>query len=206
VRVDIAGAPPGFVVTTPIVVEAGHDEAKGAIYAAPDAAAPQAAATSATATATIGVEKVTKAVAGLGAISLAGKPQLSVALSPATDGKPSPAASPAPDLHRLPVIVIEPGQEIAAMLRVERHTFKDIVSFDVQNLPHGVIVSDIGLNGVQVMQDQSERRIFLTCAPWVQPTERLIFAKAREAGSPASRPVLLRVVAAKAAGQTTRSP
>ena len=40
VRVDFSDVPAGFVVSSPIVVEAGHTEAKGTIYAAADAKSP----------------------------------------------------------------------------------------------------------------------------------------------------------------------
>ena len=68
------------------------------------------------------------------------------------------------------------------------------MTFDVENLPHGVIVMDIGLNGVLIPEKKSKRRIFLQCAPWVKPQERLCHARAREVGNPTSRPLLLRVV------------
>jgi len=63
----------------------------------------------------------------------------------------------------------------------------------VQNLPHGVIVMDIGLNGVLIPEGQTERQVFLQCAPWVAEQDRLCYARAREAGNPTSKPVMLHV-------------
>ena len=40
IRVEINGAPVGFVVSSPLVIEAGHDEALGTIFATPGAPAP----------------------------------------------------------------------------------------------------------------------------------------------------------------------
>src|SRR5262249_54889466 len=85
VRVDITGMPPGFRVSTPIVIQAGHLEAKGTINASLDAAKPDstnAPMTKVTATALIAGASVSKEVNNLGKIALAQKPKLFVALEP----------------------------------------------------------------------------------------------------------------------------
>jgi hypothetical protein len=79
-------------------------------------------------------------------------------------------------------------------LRVERNGFKDRVQFAVDNLPHGVIVDNIGLSGVLIPEGQSQRQIFLTAAPWVSETVRPFHAVANNAGAQASAPITLRVV------------
>ena len=81
--------------------------------------------------------------------------------------------------------------------RAASTVFAGPVSFDVENLPHGVIVADIGLNGVLIPEGQTERQIFLQCDAWVPETDRLCHAKAREAGNPTSLPVLVHVRKAK---------
>ena len=75
----------------------------------------------------------------------------------------------------------------------------NLVDMEIENLPHGIIVSDIGLNGVQIAAGETERKIFLHCARWVPETDRLCHvlhrsgpAKAGE-GKPTSLPVLLKV-------------
>ena len=40
-------------------------------------------------------------------------------------------------------LTISPGTTITATLRVQRNGFKDRVQFDVDNLPHGVIVDEV---------------------------------------------------------------
>jgi hypothetical protein len=52
---------------------------------------------------------------------------------------------------------------------------------------------DIGLNGVLNPEGQSERQVFLQCAPWVTEQDRLCYARAREAGTPTGKPVMLHV-------------
>ncbi len=82
---------------------------------------------------------------------------------------------------------------IPAMLKINRNGASGPISFDVENLPHGIIVADIGLSGVLIPEGQSERQIFISCAPNVGETDRLCYAKAREAGNPTSLPLLLHV-------------
>ncbi len=55
----------------------------------------------------------------------------------------------------------------------------DRVQFEVENLPHGVIVDDIGLNGVLLPEGQTERILFLSCESWVPATERSFQAVAK---------------------------
>src|SRR6185436_513743 len=43
VRIDIAGLPDGFSASTPIVIEPGHLDAKGALFASMDCTPPSAA-------------------------------------------------------------------------------------------------------------------------------------------------------------------
>jgi WD40 repeat protein len=181
IRVDISDLPAGFFAQTPIIIEAGHTTARGTIWAAPDAAQPtdaNAAMSKLTATAMIGGSKATKSANGFGKLSLGDKPAVTVAMEPLE-------------------LTIAPGQTISAELSCARDTHKGLISFDVQNLPHGIIVADIGLSGVLIPEKESKRQIFLTCAPWVADQDRLIFARAREAGFPTSKSVMLRVRALK---------
>ena len=64
-------------------------------------------------------------------------------------------------------IVVAPGTTVTAMLKVERNGHDDLITFSVDNLPHGVIVDNIGLNGVLMPKGESERQIFITADAWV---------------------------------------
>ncbi len=90
-------------------------------------------------------------------------------------------------------LTIAPGETIRALLRVERRSHKNRITFRVDNLPHGVIVDNIGLNGVLMPPNVNEREIFLTAYDWVPETSRLCHAVTNEAGAQTSRPVLLHV-------------
>ena len=92
IRVDIADVPPGFRVTTPLVIEAGQLEALGVIEAEAGATPPPAQvakASKVTATARVGDREVTHAVNNLGTIQLAAAPKLRVTIGPA-EGGPRP--------------------------------------------------------------------------------------------------------------------
>ena len=185
IRIDIDQAPPGFNVTTPIVIPEGLYEASGLMYAASDAMAPteeQLKAIKVTATAAVcGYERI-KDVTSFGSIKLADPPKVVVHLTPAT---PDPSA---PD-----IVTITPGGSATCKLRVERRGFDDRIAFDVANLPHGVIVDDIGLSGVLIPEKQTERTIFLRAEPWVQEQLRPFFATAQVDGNHSSLPLVLQV-------------
>ncbi len=67
------------------------------------------------------------------------------------------------------------------------------MTFDVEGLPHGVIIDNIGLNGVLIPAGEDEREIFLTAYNWVPETSRLCYGVAAQAGRQTSLPVLLHV-------------
>jgi mono/diheme cytochrome c family protein len=195
IRVDITGLPPGFSVSTPIVIEAGHSEAKGSVHAELDAPGPNetnAATTKVTATAVVNGKAVTRDVNNLGKLKLGDKPRLYVSLEPCRESATNhfePAMAPTQPLE----LTIAPGQLIPAWLKLKRNGHEDLVTFFAENLPHGVIVADIGLNGVLIPKGESERRIFFSADRWVAEQDRLFYMIEQQAGRQTSRPVLLKV-------------
>jgi WD40 repeat protein len=188
VRLDIAGLPDGFSASSPVVIAAGHVETNSVLTAATDAPEPKKEdweRTTVLATGTIGGHLVTKTVGSLGEIKLEKAPPIRVTLVP-DDPKHTSADGG---------LMIRPATTITAKIVVERSGFDGDVKFDVDNLPHGVIVDNIGLSGVLVRAKETERQIFLTARPWVPPSSQLIHAVAQVQGNQASRPVLLRVEA-----------
>jgi hypothetical protein len=200
VRVEVSGMPKGWLAATPLVVEAGHVEATGTLFASTDAADPGADVwkqVQLTATATVDGRPVTKPLGNFGELKLG--EALKVFLSLQTSATPLPAAAVGALPTSIPEITIAPGTEVAAWLRVVRNGDTNLVDMEIENLPHGIIVSDIGLNGVQIAAGETERKIFLSCARWVPETDRLCHvvhrsgaAKAGE-GKPTSSPVLVKV-------------
>lgn len=183
IRVDIAGVPPGFAVTTPLVIAEGLYEAYGVINALEGAAAPteeQLKAINVTAAATVCGHERTKDVNSLGTIKLADKPKVVAYLEPT-------------DPHGSTEITITPGGTVTLKLRVERNGFDDRIAFEAANLPHGIIVDDIGLSGVLVREKEFERTIVLRAESWLPEQERLFYATAQVEGNQCTRPLVIRV-------------
>ncbi len=83
-------------------------------------------------------------------------------------------------------VEIRPGQQVTMTLAVERTpAFKGRVPIDVKNLPQGVRVLNIGLNGVLITEVQTERTVSLIAEPWARPMVRSFYAvgKAESAGT-----------------------
>jgi len=203
VRVDISGLPDGFTASTPIVIEAGQLEAKGALFAAMDCTPPSAADVAKvkiTATAAPQGPEVRKDVNGFGALAVAPRPRTVVWLEPdletlgdGASADPRKAKAEGSDRGDGRRITVKPGGRVSALLKIQRFGHNERVTFDVDNLPFGVIVDDIGLNGILIPEGATERRIFLTSAAWTPEALRPCFARIRETPNPTSAPVLLRV-------------
>ncbi len=178
IQIEITNLPPGLQVSQPVRIEAGHLTADAALVVSPDAQEPgeeASAAVEITAKAKIGEQWVSQSLGSLGRIRVAEGPKLVVRLEPS-------------------VITLAPGGRTSAMLKIERNGFDDRVRFDVNNLPHGVIVDDLGLNGLLIPEGMTERKIFLSARSWVAEMERPCHARAQAAGNEVSPPVMLHVV------------
>jgi hypothetical protein len=188
--VDVTNLPAGFGVSTPLVIEAGHAEAKGTLYAAVDAPKPEGTNGSISriaATAEINGKPITNEVKNFGTIKLGEQPKLFVLFEPYTEGVTNHAKPPPHEL------TIAPGQTIPAMLRIKRNGHEELVTFTVENLPHGIIVDNIGLNGVLIPKGENERQIVITAPRWVPETDRWCYAIEGQAGKQTSLPVMLHV-------------
>lgn len=189
ISVEFTGLPPGFSVSGPLAIQAGHTSAIAVLNADPTAVQPTAeqnAAVRVMARADVNGQTIEHEVGTLGQITLTPKPTLLVRIEPAE-------------------LTIAPGTTITAQLKVERNGYDDLITFDVDNLPHGVIVDNIGLSGVLIPAGQTERTIFLTAAKWVSDTSRKIHAVEKNAGGQASAPVTLHVRKPSQVAQTPGS-
>jgi hypothetical protein len=195
IRVDIADPPEGYFVTSPIVIEAGLNEAQGVLYAATDAPQPTEETgnqLSLKSSATIDGKLVEHDSGDFGMVNLAEKSKLRVYLEP-IDSESTIAPAVAAGFREPPALTIVPGTTVTCRLRIERDGFDDRVSFEVHNLPLGVIVDNIGLSGVLMPAGESERILYLTAEPWVEETDRLFHAAANAEGNQTSLPMLLQV-------------
>ncbi|HWE04555.1 MAG TPA: c-type cytochrome domain-containing protein [Tepidisphaeraceae bacterium] len=192
VRIDISKPPAGFVVSSPLIVQAGQWDARGTLFASADAAGAMPAASAeglkVTATATIDGRSVVRSLPDLKRPWAGSKSNMIVTLEPFT----SPAGALNAGATNQP-IVVAPGKLTPAWLRVKRNGFVGPLSFDARNFPHGVFVADIGLSGVQILKEDTQTKIFLHCAPWVEEMDRPVHMRVREVPSPTTPPVMLQV-------------
>ena len=182
IKIELTGLPPGFLVSNPITIQQGHTAAFGTIFAAADAPAlteGNCNTSKLTAMASINGQTVTRDAGTLGKITLKDAPPLLVDLEPIGSATPK--------------ITVAPGGSVPAMLKIRRNGHSELVTFQVENLPHGIIVANIGLNGVLIPKDQNEREIFIAAEKWVPETDRLCYAVSNEAGRQTSRPILIQV-------------
>jgi hypothetical protein len=193
IRVDVAGLPPGYHASTPLVIQAGQQIAVGTITADADAPSPtpeNAKSATLTARATINGAEIIKKPVPLGELKLGPKPKVLVHVLPTNSAAAASAALPTQ-------LVIAPGDTISAIVKVERNGFDGEIKFGGddagRNLPHGVYVDNIGLNGMTLLAGESERTFFITAAKWVPETTRLFHLRARVEGKPTSWPVTLEV-------------
>jgi WD40 repeat protein len=204
IRIDISSLPPGFTASSPIEIEAGQVTAVAVLHAEPTATAPDAAADQAvrvTASASVGGKTVTHALGTLGDIQLGAPAKVTVEILPSTD-RTWVKESPGQPLE----FSIRPGQTITARVRAVRHDFAGRIELGNEdsgrNLPHGVYVDNIGLNGLLIVEGQTEREFFITASKVARPGTRLFHLRARADDGQASRPVLLRVLPAETLAST----
>jgi len=137
----------------------------------------------------------------VGKVSLGKDPQVIVALEPAAPGDTlaklsPPTAMQEQDPAKPFEITIAPGESIPAWIKIRRSGGNGAggdIRFDVQNLPHGVIVDNLGLNGITLLARQNEGEIHIKAESWVAEMDRLVFAKTRGFGEQTSLPVMLHV-------------
>ncbi len=196
IRVEVAGLPEGFSVSGPIVIEAGQHQAMGAIYAADAAAEPSAEAMKKmklVARAKVGEREVAHDLAALGPLKLDAKaPKLFVEIFPDGDsGKPKGGEGDPLEL------TIHPGETVTAMVRADRIDFEGRIEFGKEdsgrNLAHGLIIDNIGLNGLMIPEQASEQRFFITAADWVPESTRTFHLRTGGDGGRVTQTIVIHV-------------
>jgi hypothetical protein len=196
VRIDIEGLPAGFRFHGPIEIEAGQRRAMAVLSAAADAADPDESADKAVtvrATATIEGREVVHEIGTLGNLRLGEKPKVTLEIQAGANLAPA-TQHPGEPLE----FSIRPGQTITAKVKATRHGFQNPIDLgrgdSGRNLPHGVFVDNIGLNGLLIVEGQDEREFFITAAPIAKPSRRLFHVQTSADGGQASPPVWITVL------------
>jgi hypothetical protein len=137
--------------------------------------------------------QIGRVMTALDDLKLADKPKLTVAILD-TDGK-GPTVPGEPLTFK-----IRPGETIQARVKADRHDFADRIELggddSGRNLPFGCYVDNIGLNGLLIVEGQSEREFFITASPVAKPGRRLFHLRATADGGQCSQPAVLEVVPA----------
>jgi hypothetical protein len=204
IRIDIAGMPAGFSSSSPVEIEAGQASAIALISAAAGAASPDEAADRAvrvTATARVAGREVVQELGSLGDLEAGPPPKVTLEILPADDRSAVAGAAGVPLAFS-----IRPGETISARVRAVRHGFDGRIELggddSGRNLPHGLYVDNIGLNGLLIVEGQTEREFFITASRVAQPGTRLFHLRTSADGSQASPPAVIRVLPAAAAAST----
>ena len=95
-------------------------------------------------------------------------------------------------------VALDPGKEVTVKLNIERHNgFKGRVPCTIENLPFGVRVVNVGLNGVLVTEAQSSRTFTLRAEEWAKPITQPIYVvgevESNSSTMHPSAPILLKV-------------
>jgi hypothetical protein len=199
IRIDFSRIPHGFHVTKPLTIQAGQSFARGTLTAdadAPPLTPENANAVVWTASAVVEGMKVKKKPKTLGEIKLAATPKILVHVLPAPESQQPDAIAVVSESAPLEVS-IAPGETIPLRLKVERRGYNGEIKFGKElagrNLPHGVYVDNIGLNGVTLLRGESERTFFITARKWVSEQSRPFHLQAEREGNQTSWPVILHV-------------
>ncbi len=95
-------------------------------------------------------------------------------------------------------VTLAPGQTATVTIHVARQNgFKGRVPCEIENLPPGVRVVNVGLNGVLVHSGESSHTFTLTAESWAQPVTQPIYVvgtvESNSSTDHASPPILLKV-------------
>jgi WD40 repeat protein len=177
VDIDVSGLPTGYSISQPIKIEPGHEVVSAVLLAGQEAKGEANdiwAKAKVIARANLSNSPTERPVTPWEVVALAESPPLLVRVEP-------------------PSIVLAPGGTVSAKIIIDRKNHPGIVTFEMPGLPHGVIVDNIGLNGILIPEGQSEREFFLSARGFVEETDRPFFARSNEAAGQASAPILLSI-------------
>ena len=76
-------------------------------------------------------------------------------------------------------LTVEPGGKVSITVSIKRmNGFTGRIPIDVRGLPHGIIVTDVGLNGILITPAETAMKFTIEVQPWVKPGEQPIFVVA----------------------------
>lgn len=184
--------PAGFTLSDPVIIQPEQRQAMAILIASNDAVQPTEEAVKKLvfkARARIGGKDVVHDIGGLKSLTIAEKPKILVRILTAEQ-------QAAGQNEHTPELTVWAGETVRAFLKVERLDHKGLVEFGKEdsgrNMPHGVFVDNIGLNGLMLLEGQNEREFFITTAKWVPESSRPFYLKSSVDGI-TTLPVMLHI-------------
>jgi hypothetical protein len=198
IRVDVENLPAGYHITTPLVIEENHVEVVGAIYSLEKSESitkEQAEAVAFRATADIAGQEVARIFHGFTELKMETEvPKINMYVVPSDSAEVPEEVNFAQPL----VLEIRPGESIQAHVVAKRNRHDGRISLGQEgagrNLPHGIYVDDIGLNGLMITKGNVRQRFFIKAESFVQPQTRTFHLKANDVNNLVTPPVILRVL------------
>jgi hypothetical protein len=192
IQIIAENLPAGFSFSGTIEIQNEQLQAFGTLIAEKNAVTPAEDAVKLirfSAKATIAGREVTHEVGGVKTLTVGEAPKVVVTILSAE--QQAAAAT-----EQTPELTVWAGETVRAFIKVERSKHDGLVEFGKEdsgrNMPHGVFVDNIGLNGLMLLSGQNEREFFITTADWVPETSRLFHLKTN-VDSITSIPVMLHV-------------
>jgi hypothetical protein len=194
IKIKIANLPEALSTSESVAIEANQFRAFTPVHlrsATKELDAEAVEKISLVASAEIGGEPVTKPLGNLGTIKVGKAPQVIVEIQP--DGENGKLAD-----DGVLEFTIRPGETVTARVVAQRLGLKGRIDFGKEdsgrNLPHGLYVDNIGLNGLMIPDGESEQRFFVTAAKWVPDMVREFHVRTTQDGKQSTKAVRIRVV------------
>lgn len=204
IEIRVSGLPDGLTMPPVVTIEPRQYRAFTTIHANREfAGVPQEVADKIklTATGTIRGKKVEKALGNLGKLEKGPDAKVLVSIEP-------DEGSGVVGKDGVLEFAVSPGETITARVVAQRLGFKERIDFGKEdsgrNLPHGLYVDNIGLNGLMIPVGKNDQRFFITAAKWVPDTVREFHIRTTADGKQASTPVRIRVRSADKMASTPR--
>lgn len=195
IELTFSGLPETLSIAQPVVIEPGQDRAFATLRSTAAFAGlseADAAKVKVTAKAVIDGKSIEKEGGKAMAVALEDKQKLRVHLKP--DGDSGKVGE-----DGVLEFTIRPGETVTAIVSADRGGFEGDVQFGKEdagrNLPHGVYVDNIGLNGLMIQPGRSEQRLFITASKITEPTVRNFHLVTNAGGGHTTQRVRLRVLA-----------
>jgi hypothetical protein len=191
VTFEIVDLPAGLISNSPITVEAGQRFATANLWADESTAAWEGEQTARLiAHATVAGRHVEREVGVIGKLMLGDRPSAIPSLHPITHEVSENEAW---------TLQVRRGETATARILVRRKAgFQNEIRFgnetSARNPTHGVYVDNIGLSGLLVRENESEREFFLTADPVAQPGKRAFHLQAQIDGNVTTYPIVVEVL------------